>query len=78
MPLFGRGRDERDRGGRDLAGTPEATGFRQELDKFARAHDLMHRAPTLAGTALSVVTSPVPTSSDRANFTSGRKLSSID
>ena len=33
------------------------------------------RAPTFEGTALSVVTSPVPTSSDSANFTSGRKLS---
>jgi hypothetical protein len=33
------------------------------------------RAPTLAGTELSVVTSPVPTSSDNANLTSGRKLS---
>jgi hypothetical protein len=35
------------------------------------------RAPTFAGTAFSVVTSPVPTSSESANFTSGRKLSCI-
>src|SRR5262245_13382359 len=33
------------------------------------------RAPTFDGTAFSVVTSPVPTSSESANFTSGRKLS---
>src|SRR6516162_1306496 len=35
------------------------------------------RAPMFAGTAFSVVTSPVPTSSESANFTSGRKLSCI-